>query len=184
MQLVDYVQGREGPLKLHLGCGGERWRDFVNVDFYPLEEGKTDSSRSGFVADAFADMRRLGLPDASVDEMFTAHTVDHFTRWEALVMFRDWLRILKPGGKLVIEAADFRRCVLWLFHPSRRKRQLARDQFYGNQWDELDYQTHRYVWSAGELADALRKTGFSQVSWHHRTLTHHPGRDMQMTAVK
>jgi hypothetical protein len=49
--------------------------------------------------------------------------------------------------------------VLWLFHPLPQHRQVARNQFYGNQWDELDYETHR-------------------------TLTHYPGRDMRVTAIK
>ena len=39
-------------------------------------------------------------------------------------MLREWHRMLKPGGMLTIEAADFNRCVLWLFHPSRCKREL------------------------------------------------------------
>jgi predicted SAM-dependent methyltransferase len=184
MDLIDLYKSSQRPLALHLGCGGERWRDFINVDYYPVEPGVTDSSRSGCLADVFADMRKLGLPDESISEIFTSHTIDHFTRWEAIAMLKDWHRMLVPGGKLVIEAADFVRCVFWLFHPSRTKRSLARSQFYGNQWDKLDFQTHRYVWSARELGRVLRDVGFSDVKWHHRTLTHHPGRDMQMTAIK
>jgi predicted SAM-dependent methyltransferase len=184
MDLAEYVRQIDAPIKLHLGCGGERWRDFINVDYYPMDPDKPDSSRSGCVADAFADVRALGLEANVVQEIFTSHTIDHFTRWEATDMLRDWHRMLVPGGKLIIEAADFRRCVLYLFHPSKSKRERARNQFYGNQWDRLDYQTHRYVWSARELAHELRKAGFSKVTWHHRTMTHHPGRDMQVTAVK
>jgi hypothetical protein len=91
---------------------------------------------------------------------------------------------LKPGGLLTIEVADFWRCVFWLFHPSRRRRELARTQFYGNQWNEIDYETHRYLWSARELEDVLKDAGFKSVVVHHRTLTHHPGRDMHVEARK
>lgn len=52
-----------GPIKLHLGCGGERWRDFINVDMHPWEP---------CVGDFIADMRALGLPASSVDEIFTS----------------------------------------------------------------------------------------------------------------
>jgi hypothetical protein len=181
-EYVDQLRGR--PVKLHLGCGGMRWRDFVNVDFYPYDTSVSDSSRSGCVADVFADMRSLGLPNDSVDEIFTSHTVDHFTRWDAIDMFRDWHRMLKSGGVLMIEVADFWRCVLWLFHPVARNRHLARTQFYGNQWDRLDFETHRYLWSAGELAQILRGIGFASVTVSHKTLTHVPGRDMQVRAEK
>jgi predicted SAM-dependent methyltransferase len=164
LSLAEYIKVREcRTVKLHLGCGGVRWLDFINVDLHPHDETKRDDSREGCIADTFADMRNLGLPEECVDEILTSHTIDHFTRWEAIDMLRDWYRMLKPGGIVVIEAADFNRCVLWLFHPSGRKRQLARSQFYGNQWDRIDYETHRYVWSARELRSVLREIGFRRV---------------------
>jgi ubiquinone/menaquinone biosynthesis C-methylase UbiE len=129
-------------------------------------------------------MRALGLPDNYVDAIFTSHTIDHFTRWEALEMLQDWHRMLKPGGIVVIEVADFVRCVLWLFHPLPRKRRLAISQFYGNQWDRIEHETHRYLWSAGELRRELIRIGYNKVSVSHRTETHYPGRDMRVEAIK
>ena len=170
-------------VKLHLGCGGVRWKNFINIDLNN-DDGRADSSRNGCVADVMADMRDLGLTDDSIDEIFTSHTIDHFTRWVAIDMFRDWYRMLKPGGLVVIEVADFSRCVLWLFHPRREKRRLAKSQFYGNQWDRIDFETHRYVWSARELVAVLRDVGFQDVRYSHSTLTHHPGRDMRVEAYK
>jgi len=183
--LAEYLALNPSPsIKLHLGCGGIRWRDFINVDLYPADEDLTDSSRSGCVADAYADMRRLGLASDSVDEIFTSHTLEHFTKWEALDMLAGWHRMLKPAALLAIETPDFWRCVFWLFHPSKQKRYLGRTQFYGNQWDRLEYETHRYVWSAGELSRALREIGFRRVRVSHKTLTHYRGRDMRVVAVK
>lgn len=183
--LAEYLKAHESrPIKLHLGCGGVRWLDFINVDLHPHDESKRDESRDGCIAEVFADIRNLGLPDESIDEIFTSHTIDHFTRWEAIDMLRDWHRMLRPGGVVVIEVADFNRCVLWLFHPSRRKRELARNQFYGNQWDRIDFETHRYVWSSRELRGVLREIGFGHVHSSHATQTHYPGRDMRITARK
>ena len=183
--LEKYIADRSiSTIKLHLGCGGVRWGDFINIDMNPASVNEVDSSRNGCVADVFADMRCLGLPDESVDEIFTSHGIDHFTRWNGIKMFSDWHRMLKPGGLLTIEAADFVRCVLWLFHPMRGKRRLARTQFYGNQWDEIEYETHRYVWSASEIKKVLLEIGFAPVAVHHRTLTHYPGRDMHVEARK
>jgi predicted SAM-dependent methyltransferase len=183
--LASYIEGKRPPsVKLHLGCGGVKWRDFINVDLHHYDAEVIDTSRSGCVADVFADMQDLGLQDNSVDEIFTSHTIDHFTRWQAIDMLTDWHRMLKPRGLLAIEAADFNRIVLWLFHPKREKRRLARSQFYGNQWDRIDFETHRYVWSGGELQRVLRDIGFRQVTYSHKTLTHYPGRDMRMVAIK
>jgi predicted SAM-dependent methyltransferase len=184
--LTQYLQQRSADaVKLHLGCGGMRWLDFVNIDLHPADPDVVDDSRSGCVADVFADIRRLGLGDACVDEMFSSHVLEHFPRWEAVALLRDWHRMLKVGGQVVLETPDFWRCVLWLFHPLPKRRRVARNQFYGNQWDELDYETHRYVWSAGELKRVLlHEIGFSSVKITHRTLTHYPGRDMRVAAIK
>jgi predicted SAM-dependent methyltransferase len=171
-------------VKLHLGCGGMRWKDFINVDMHPFDEHVPDSSRTGCAADVFADMRSLGLADNSVDEIFTSHTIDHFPRWEAIDMFCDWHRMLRRDGRLIIEAADFVRCVLWLLHPSSEKRVSARNQFYGNQWDRIEFETHRYLWSARELGDTLREIGFRNLLVSHKTWTHHSGRDMHIEASK
>ena len=59
-------------------------------------------------------------------------------------MLTDWHRMLKRNATLIIEVADFTRCLLWLFHPSREKRRVARTQFYGDQWDRIEFETHRY----------------------------------------
>jgi predicted SAM-dependent methyltransferase len=136
------------------------------------------------VAEVYADIRNLKLSDDLVDEIFTSHVFEHFTRWQAEEMLIDWFRIIKPGGRLVIETPDFWRCVLWLFHPSREKRSLGRTQFYGNQWDRLDYETHRYLWSKKEMLSACKHAGFGHVVITHRTETHYPGRDMRVEAIK
>lgn len=185
LTLKELLERKKLPsVKLHLGCGGTRWQDFINVDLHVYDPSVQDSSRDGCVADVFANMQNLGLSDNTVDEIFTSHTLDHFTRWQAIDMLKDWHRMMKPKGKLVIEAADFNRCLLWLFHPRPRKRRLARTQFYGNQWDRIEFETHRYLWRARELAGVLRDIGFQKVSYNHATLTHCPGRDMRMTALK
>lgn len=183
--LQEYVlEHAPSSVKLHLGCGGHRLEGFINVDLYPYDETVPDSSRSGCRADAFADMRQLGLANDSVAEIFTAHTLEHFTRWDALDMLRDWWRMLRPAGVLVLETPDFARCILWLFHPKSWRRKLAQDMFYGNQWDRLDYETHRYVWSAREVKRTLCEIGFREVKVSHQTTTHYPGRDMRVVAVK
>jgi hypothetical protein len=88
MTLKEYIGSRPAEsVKLHLACGGERWRDFVNVDMNPHDPARQDSSRNGCVAEVYADMRALNLPNDSIDEIFTAHTIDHFPRWEAIKMF-------------------------------------------------------------------------------------------------
>jgi SAM-dependent methyltransferase len=184
IQLLSVVAGQAPPIRLHLGCGGVRLAGYINVDLYPHDPKLKDDSRNGCQADVFADIRKLGLADDTVDEIVSVHTLEHFTRWETKDMVADFHRCLRPGGRLVVEMPDFVRCVLWLLHPARRRRQAARNQFYGNQWDRLDYETHRYLWSAGEFKRLLVASGFARVRVHHGTEAHYPGRDFRAEAVK
>lgn len=182
--LAEYLQNHVGAVKLNLGCGGKRWQDFINVDLYPAAADEEDSSRSGCKADCFADVRQLPIGAGVADEIFATHVVEHFTRWAAIDLMREWHRVLKPGGKVIVEMPDFVRCVLWLMHPLKRKREMGKNQFYGNQWNKIEYETHRYLWSAREFAKVLREIGFTKVTYHHRPWTHQRGRDMHVEAVK
>lgn len=183
--LSEYiVEYSAASVKLNLGCGNVRWKDFINIDLYPHYKNQPDSSRNGCIADCYADIRKLGLDDCSVDEIFTSHTFEHFTKWEGIDLLKDWFRMLRPRGRLVVEMPDFWRCVLWLFHPSKLKRELGRTQFYGNQWDKHEFETHRYLWSIGEFTNTLREVGFTTINASHRTETHYSWRDMRVEALK
>lgn len=185
MTLAEYIICNDlKHVKLHLGCGGMKWKDFINVDLFLYDRNVGDTSRSGCVADVIADMRDLQLSDDSIDEIFTSHTFEHFTRWEGVEMLVDWFRMLKPGGRIVIETPDFWRCVFWLMHPSSEKRRLGRTQFYGNQWDRLDYETHRYLWSGKEISEICRNVGFTRIAVTHKTETHYSWRDMRIEVWK
>ena len=181
----EYLEkNRAETIKLHLGCGGNKLSDYINVDLYPSDPDITDSSREFCMADVYDDIRNLDLEPESVDEIFLSHVIEHFVKWEAQDAIRTWYTVLKKNAPLIIETPDFIRCFIMLFHFKKKNRIKARRQFYGNQWDRLDYETHRYVWSARELKEELLKSGFSKVSVTHRTKTHKPFRDMRVVAIK
>lgn len=57
-------------------------------------------------------------------------------------------------------------------------------QFCGNQWDRLDYETHRYVWTKGEMWTELNRIGFEVLALDNQAKFHAPGRDMRVVARK
>lgn len=183
--LINYIKENNiSNPKLHLGCGGQKWLDYINIDLYPYDDNIKDTSRNGCVADVFLDIRNLEMPVNSIDAIFASHILEHFTRWQTIKMVKNWYEILKSGGVLEIEMPDFNRCLIWLFHPIKKYRVMAKNQFYGNQWDELDYETHKYVWTAKEFKNELLKIGFNRVEAHHKTKTHKSFRDMHIEAYK
>ena len=82
----------EGAIKLNLGCGAKILpKPYINVD---LPNNWADSK-----PDVEADLTKpLPFPDDYADEVMAIHVIEHFDRWEAPVILRDWVRVLKPGA--------------------------------------------------------------------------------------
>ena len=132
--------------QLHLGCGGMRWRDFINVDMHPFDAASHRKFATGCVADLLPDMRALGLADCYVDEIFTSHTIDHFTRWEAIDMLATGIHA-QAWWDADIEVADL--CVVCCrcCTPVGRSAFWLATTFTAISGIANDFETHRYVWS-------------------------------------
>ena len=177
-------------IQLNLGCGGRPIKNWINIDNYDYE--KNDSSRSGSFYDLKMDIKSLDCEDESVDEILLVHVIEHFVRWETISLIRHYKNKLKIGGKIIVEMPDLKECIkLYLLEenaPHMRtpigKINIGRTQFYGNQWDELDYETHRYVWDINEFTSMLEENGYKILSANHDAIFHVKGRDMLVIAEK
>lgn len=61
--------------------------------------------------DIVCDCRKIPRADEAFDEVFSSHTIEHVGWREVRATLIEWLRILKPGGRLEIILPDFFR--LW-----------------------------------------------------------------------
>ena len=82
------------PLRLNLGSGDTPLEGYVNID-----------RKSGGQA------YPLDYADGSVDEVRASHVLEHFSHRQTLDVLKDWIRVLKPGGRLRVAVPDFRWCV-------------------------------------------------------------------------
>jgi predicted SAM-dependent methyltransferase len=110
------------PLKLDLGCGPRKAPGFHGVDLrdIPGVDARTDLSRPrwyfaqhefpGLIRDFQGPWPDLGdgqsrewyLPDASVEEVYSSHFVEHLTGTQRISFFNELYRILKIGGKALV----------------------------------------------------------------------------------
>jgi hypothetical protein len=177
-------------ISLNLGCGGRPLKGWINVDNYDYEAN--DSSRSGSHYDIKMDIRDLDVEDNTCSNILLVHVLEHFVRWEALQMLTMYFQKLHPTGKLIIEMPDLDKCIEWYLAGEKAPHMntpigpmnMGLTQFYGNQWDKLDYETHRYVWRIQELCHELNKIGFKIVEATHDAKFHQKGRDMFVVAEK
>jgi SAM-dependent methyltransferase len=117
------------PVRLHLGCGNVYLKDWINVDVHQPGFAFTPAERpdllealattladyykfpfgqapQAVLADVFMDITALGFPDGHADQILAVGVFEHFSRDEARRMLRDWHRVLKPGGRAVIDVPD------------------------------------------------------------------------------
>lgn len=55
------------------------------------------------------DARQLPIADASLDFVYSSHLLEDFPDWEPVL--KEWVRVIKPGGKLVVLIPDRERWV-------------------------------------------------------------------------
>ena len=80
-------------IRLNLGCGDKILQEYINVD--------VASERAGKKPNVVSDIRKLTFDDNYADEILSVHVIAHFWRWEVYDILKEWIRVLKPGGKLV-----------------------------------------------------------------------------------
>lgn len=131
-------------MKLHLGCCNRYLPGYVNIDI----KGRT--------ADVLADIRKLPYEDASVDEIYTSHVLEHFGRHEFLGVLREWYRVLKPGSYIYIAVPNIESAID--YYNKTGNIHALYGQFWGGQRDEHDY--HKFGYTFSTLSDYLKKVGF------------------------
>ena len=113
---------RENMIKLNLGCGIYYKPGYINIDKFESE-----------IADEIADICHLQYEDNSVDEIEASHIIEHFDVITLPFLIAEWFRVLKPIGKLIIEAPDFNKGY-FKTHRVARPEEL---RFKGDRGDEV-----------------------------------------------
>lgn len=80
-------------VKIDLGCGGKKQPDHIGLDRLKLDG-----------VDIVADLGVVPLPfeDASVDEIYTSHFMEHLTAPHRCQLMNECFRVLKADGKMTI----------------------------------------------------------------------------------
>lgn len=117
---------------INLGSGIKLIRGFINVDI------AYDFDRPNYVK---ADVRKLPFKDNYADYILARQIIEHIPIREVIKTMREWLRVLKPGGSMVITCPDFNYLAkTWLeaeFDP--RTFQNLSEGIYGNQRTDKEY---------------------------------------------
>jgi len=146
-------------IKLDIGAGGSRRdEDFTTIDLF----GEPDIK---------ASMWEIPLGDGSVEEIWCSHALEHIACADVNRTLKEFLRVLRPGGRAIIQVPNFDYVArYWLTGPDRT---WAEQMVFGKQDHEGEF--HKTAWTNGILEGDLRGAGFEvdriEIRWTHNQET-------------
>lgn len=135
-------------MKLHLGCGKLKLDGYINIDLFD----------SDFDHD-IRDFRGV-YDDATIDEIYICHVLEHFGRRELIDILKEYKRILKPDGLLRIAVPDLEH-VIKLYNEDKKNIYKIMGLLYGGQKNEHDY--HKFGFTFDTLYNILTCVGFCDI---------------------
>ncbi len=140
-------------MKLHLGCGTKKLEGWINVD-----------SIENFQPDLLQDITQpLPYEDLTVEEILAEDLLEHFDKYLRYVVFYEWARVLKIGGKITVQVPDFKKILFKYF-------KFGYDNFvdfiFGeNMWESKTYLghfgNHKWGYSEKTLQEFVQQFGIT-----------------------
>ena len=156
-------------MRLHLGCGKRHLDGWLNIDL--------------FGSDHDCDIRKLPFDDESAEEIMAIHVCEHFYVTEILSVLKEWRRVLKPGGKMVLELPCLDKVLIHFANGSPENFTLW--PLYGDPNTHKDGEPalHKWSWSKSQFKALLKAVGFDEIT-EETPHYHQPSRDMRWIAIK
>jgi predicted SAM-dependent methyltransferase len=155
MESMDFDPDRY-PRRINLGCGFDRRPGYLNIDFQQFHE-----------PDLVADVRNLAmLPSAGYDEIVAQDVLEHLPRADALRTLKEWARLLRPGGVLLLRLPDLVGLLgLFVGRPGREDQEELVQCLFGTQAYDGDF--HQNGFTEVLLRHYLHEAGFAAVHFEH-----------------
>lgn len=117
------------------------------------------------VTDHVGDARRPPFDDATFDEVYSSHCIEHIEWFEVEDTISQWVRILKPGGTLEVHTVDgyaMMRSLIDLEEIGETTRKAGT-------WKRDLHHDDPYKWAVGRLLN-YAKRGEGGTHWMHRAI--------------
>lgn len=142
-------------VKLNIGAGGTYLPGFTPID---RKSGKEAAC--------------LDYSDGTVDEVYASHVLEHFGFGELVDVLGEWVRVLKPGGRIRLAVPDFDFIAKRWVETANNGRddhepqgfsesQMLRRYVLGGQTDENDF--HKSAFDEHGLRELMRHVGIENV---------------------
>jgi len=123
-----------------------------------------------------ADARKIPKDDESYDLVYSSNLLEHFNKNEIIPVLKEWIRILKPGGKLVLMLPDLDYAMSEL---KKGNLDIALRFIYGGQ----GYENNQHGWGFNKQIIEKYLEGFPELEINSIE-TEKEGRDIIIEATK
>lgn len=140
--------------RLEIGPGATRTPGFETANV-------TGGHDVDYVVDASL---RLPFPDATFDIVYASHILEHIAWFRTKLTLTEWVRVLKPGGRLEIWVPDGELICQHILDQSHGKQNDA----HLDGWNKQNPDGDPFLWANGRLFYGLND---SYPSWHKAIFT-------------
>lgn len=171
-------------MKINFACGKQTWPGFCCID--AVQNPKASRNVDLLYAMEFngpALANPIPLNDGVATEVHAYHFIEHVYRWQAPAVVAEFRRLLKAGGRLILELPDIQKAAknLLLGSPD----QMSMWALYGDPGHKDPYMCHRWGYTPATITQLLADAGYQNI----RVLppqTHgaRHNRDMRVECVK
>jgi len=167
------------PVRVNIGCGSRILEGWVNVDLIQRDSIHGDER----IPDVISDIRDMPFPEEYADEAMAVHVLEHFYIWEAKDLMMEWIRILKPGGKLVIEVPDLDKVANYIAigieDPS-----LTIFPLYGDPTYKDELMCHKWGYNYSSLSRLMEVVGLKDIERESAKFHFKDKRDLRVVGYK
>lgn len=131
-------------IRLNIGAGDSNLPGFTPVD---IKFGK--------------DATKLDYADNSVDEIYASHVLEHIHHSKTVQTVQEWVRVLKPGGKIRIAVPDMGALLPRFGEIGGINHDLMDCWLYGS--DDVPTDRHLATFTADKLGRLLQRCGCESI---------------------
>lgn len=170
-QAAQKIADQGGKIRLNLGSGNLSVDGYLSVDARELAN-----------VDVVADVSNLPYEASTVDEIFSAHLIEHFTRQRLeKELLPYWKSLLKTGGVFRVIFPDLE-AMMEAYQAGEMSFQTLSSNIMGGQDYQLDY--HYAVYSPNVVVAMLEQQGFHHITIVAKGRKNGDCRETEITAVK
>jgi GT2 family glycosyltransferase/SAM-dependent methyltransferase len=164
-------------IKLNLGSSGISYPGYLSVDMHDPR------------SHVHMDITKLDFDDNSVTEILASHVFEHLNPYHAIDILKNWLRVLKPGGKLIMEMPNIEALCRKFVTANKTERYSILNAVYGsvNTTDiggpDNITSPHLFGWWPESLYDHMGAAGFTNIVFMDEQIPH-PELNFRVEATK